>query len=110
MARSIWIVSFEKYNPPHKTQSSEARGKPLRWVRLQTNWADDIAIVTMPEGVRWVWPALFALAGESAPPGRVDGAAADLAARWRTSEDHVKVALGHLRRRGLIRYSKGVAQ
>ena len=109
MPRHIWIVNFEQYNPPHKLQNSESRGKPLKWVRLQTNWADDLAIVTMPEAGRWLWPALFALAGESTPPGRVDGTPAELALRWRTTETRVAEALDHLWRKGRIRYSSGVA-
>lgn len=110
MPKHIYIVNFEKYHKPAlRFLHSGDRTGPLEWVRLQTNWADDMAIVTMPEEERWLWPALCALAGQSTPPGHVVGTAAELAMRWRTTEERVTSALQHLWQRRRIRYSTKVA-
>ena len=108
MPKTVWIVNFERHNPPQKVQHSDHRGKPLKWVRCATNWMDDNAVLTMSEETRWLWPALFALAGESTPPGHVnvDG----LALRRRTTEGRLAEALRHLWRKGLIRYTKQVTK
>ena len=106
MPKQIWIVKFEDYNPPHKLQHSEDRGRPLKWVRLQTDWYDDPAIGSLPEDCRWIWPAMLALSGKSTPPGRIDMDKEELAHELRTSTDRVAVALGHLWKKGRIRYSR----
>ena len=59
-------------------------------------------------GVQPSEPWLFALAGESTPPGRVD--VDGLALRLRTTEERVAEALSHLWRKGLIRYTRRVAE
>lgn len=107
MARSIWIVNFKVYNPPHKALNKAARnGEPLPWGRLQNDWYDDKDIGALPEQVRWIWPAVLALSCKSRPPGRVDMTNVELARELRTSEENVKVAVDHLWKRGRLRYSR----
>lgn len=106
MPKQIWIVKFSEYNPPHKLQHSDNRGKPLKWVRLQADWYDDPAIGSLAEECRWVWPAMLALAGKSSPPGRIDMDCDELAHELRTTPDRVATALSHLWKKGRIRYSK----
>lgn len=106
MPKHIWIVNFEKYNPPHKVQSSEGRGKALKWIRLQADWYDDPVIGAMPEDCRWIWPAMLALAGKSTPPGRIDMDRPELARELRTATDRVATALDLLWKKGRIRFSR----
>ena len=111
MPKSIWIVNFQRYNPPHKAVNVEVRnGAPLKWVRLQVDWYDDKDVLDLPESQRWLWPALCALAGKSTPPGRVDMDAAQLAREMRTDEEQVAAALHHLWRRGRVRHTNRVAK
>lgn len=106
MPKHIWIVNFEKHNPPHKVQNSDARGRPLKWVRLQADWYDDPAIGSLSEEYRWMWPAMVALAGKSTPPGRIDMDCDELAHELRTASDRVATALNHLWKKGRIRYTR----
>ena len=112
VARSIWVVNFDRYNPPPKDMSGKEReGAPLKWVRLQADWMDDEAVFTLPDEARWIWPALLALAGKGTPRGRVGMGCAELAVRLRTTEANVTTALGHLWKQGRIRYTaKKVAE
>lgn len=108
MPKSIWVVNFDRYNPPPKDQSgNEREGGPLKWVRLQCDWMDDEAVFTLPDQRRWIWPALISLAGRGSPRGRIAMGPAELALRLRTTEANVTEALTHLWHKGRIRYSRG---
>lgn len=103
-ARTITVVKFRRYNPPLRQLTPARRNGhvALDWVRLQTDWYGDKDIGTMPEDLRWMWPALLALAGKGRPPGRVRMTDDEIAFEWRTSAERVAAAIDHLRRTGRI--------
>lgn len=105
--KSLWIINWQRYNPPSKALNKAARnGEPIPWSRLERDWYDDKDIGAMPEPLRWVWPALMGLACKSRPPGRVDMNAAELAREIRTSEENVVLAVDHLWKRNKVRFTR----
>lgn len=105
--KTLWIMNFKRYNPPHKAVNRAVRkGEPIPWCRLERDWYDDKDVAAMDEPIRWIWPALMGQACKSRPPGRIDMNAQELAREFRTQEESVVVAVDHLWRRGKVRFTR----
>lgn len=98
------VTNFLKFNPPHKAVNKEVReGAPLKWFRLDANWYEDEAVMSLPTAERYLWPFLLARAARGQPVGTIAEGVEHLARLANISSSHLRHALDVLSERGLIK-------